>query len=79
LELNKTQLLTSVAFNSRWASLSLATSRICELKTVRTIVKKTFVFTGGEIVNEFLMSTSYLNGAHQTDCPIRQKCDNALT
>jgi DNA-3-methyladenine glycosylase I len=42
------------------------------------LFKKTFVFTGGEIVNEFLMSTGYLDGAHQTDCPIRQKCDNAL-
>ena len=32
--------------------------------------KKTFIFTGGEIVNEFLMSTGYLPGAHQKDCPI---------
>ena len=35
--------------------------------------RKTFVFTGGEIVNEFLMSTGYLAGAHQHDCPIYQK------
>ena len=28
------------------------------------LFKKTFVFTGGEIVNEFLMSTGYLAGAH---------------
>lgn len=34
------------------------------------LFKKTFVFTGGEIVNEFLMSTGYLRGAHQPDCPI---------
>lgn len=34
------------------------------------LFKKTFVFTGGEIVNEFLMSTGYLEGAHQLDCPI---------
>ncbi len=34
------------------------------------LFKKTFVFTGGEIVNEFLMSTGYLPGAHQKDCPI---------
>jgi DNA-3-methyladenine glycosylase I len=34
------------------------------------LFKKTFVFTGGEIVNEFLMSTGYLPGAHQEDCPI---------
>ena len=34
------------------------------------LFKKTFVFTGGEIVGEFLMSTGYLPGAHQPDCPI---------
>ncbi len=34
------------------------------------LFKKTFVFTGGEIVNEFLMSSGYLQGAHQADCPI---------
>ena len=28
------------------------------------IFKKTFIFTGGEIVNEFLVSTGYLPGAH---------------
>jgi DNA-3-methyladenine glycosylase I len=30
---------------------------------------KTFKFTGGEIVNEFLMSLGYLAGAHTEDCP----------
>jgi DNA-3-methyladenine glycosylase I len=34
------------------------------------LFKKTFVFTGGEIVNEFLMSTGYLAGAHDESCPI---------
>lgn len=34
------------------------------------LFKKTFRFTGGEIVNEFLMSTGYLPGAHAPDCPI---------
>jgi len=33
------------------------------------LFKKTFVFTGGEIVNEFLMSTGYLPGAHEESCP----------
>jgi len=33
------------------------------------LFKKTFVFTGGEIVNEFLISTGYLAGAHDEDCP----------
>jgi len=37
------------------------------------LFKKTFVFTGGEIVNEFLISTGYLPGAHQADCPIYEK------
>ena len=30
------------------------------------LFKKTFRFTGGEIVNEFLMSIGYLPGAHST-------------
>jgi DNA-3-methyladenine glycosylase I len=33
------------------------------------LFKKTFKFTGGEIVSEFLMSTAYLGGAHDQDCP----------
>lgn len=34
------------------------------------LFKKTFKFTGGEIVNEFLMSTGFLPGAHDESCPI---------
>jgi DNA-3-methyladenine glycosylase I len=34
------------------------------------LFKKTFYFTGGEIVREFLISTGYLPGAHQEDCPV---------
>lgn len=37
------------------------------------LFKKTFRFTGGEIVNEFLMSIGYLPGAHEAACPIYQK------
>jgi DNA-3-methyladenine glycosylase I len=37
------------------------------------LFKKTFLFTGGEIVNEFLMSTAYLSGAHEEICPIHAK------
>lgn len=37
------------------------------------LFKKTFKFTGGEIVNEFLMSTGYLKGAHHETCPIHTK------
>ena len=33
------------------------------------LFKHTFVFTGGEIVNEFLMSIGYLRGAHVESCP----------
>lgn len=33
------------------------------------LFKKTFVFTGGEIVSEFLMSVGYLPGAHVESCP----------
>ena len=33
----------------------------------------TFVFTGGEIVGEFLMSLGYLPGAHVAQCPIYSK------
>ncbi len=35
-----------------------------------TLFKKTFKFTGGEIVNEFLMSTGYLRGAHEESCAV---------
>jgi DNA-3-methyladenine glycosylase I len=37
------------------------------------LFKQTFRFTGGEIVNEFLMSTGYLPGAHADTCPIYKK------
>ena len=37
------------------------------------LFRKTFVFTGGEIVNEFLMSTGYLPGAHSPQCPIYER------
>ncbi|MBL0154903.1 MAG: DNA-3-methyladenine glycosylase I [Chitinophagaceae bacterium] len=37
------------------------------------LFKQSFRFTGGEIVNEFMMSTGYLPGAHTADCPIYKK------
>ena len=37
------------------------------------IFKETFKFTGGEIVNEFLMSIGMLPGAHVESCKIYQK------
>jgi DNA-3-methyladenine glycosylase I len=36
------------------------------------LFKKTFRFTGGEIVNEFLMSIGYLPGAHAETCPVHK-------
>ena len=37
------------------------------------LFKLTFKFTGGEIVNEFLLSTGYLPGAHDKDCVVHKK------
>jgi len=39
------------------------------------LFKQTFRFTGGEIVNEFLMSCGYLPGAHKPDCPVYKKVE----
>jgi DNA-3-methyladenine glycosylase I len=37
------------------------------------LFKQNFRFTGGEIVNEFLVSTGYLAGAHVETCPVYKK------
>ena len=37
------------------------------------LFKQTFKFTGGEITNEFLMSVSFLKGAHDENCSIYNK------
>ena len=42
------------------------------------LFKKTFKFTGGEIVGEFLMSTGYLEGSHTPSCPIYKKIRKSL-
>jgi len=34
------------------------------------LFRRTFRFTGGLIVGEFLMSLGYLPGAHEPDCPV---------
>ena len=34
------------------------------------LFKTTFTFTGGEITGEFLLSTGYLPGAHDRECPV---------
>jgi DNA-3-methyladenine glycosylase I len=41
------------------------------------LFKKTFLFTGGEIVREFLVSTGYLSGSHDVSCPIYTKVCSA--
>ncbi|KAA3630293.1 MAG: DNA-3-methyladenine glycosylase I [Bacteroidetes bacterium] len=40
------------------------------------LFKKTFKFTGGEITNEFLMSTGYLKGAHVESCEVHKKLNS---
>ncbi len=37
------------------------------------LFRKTFLFTGGEIVGEFLMSLGYLPGAHAEACPVQKR------
>ena len=41
------------------------------------LFKKTFKFTGGEIVNEFMMSTGYFPGAHIESCTFYKDVINA--
>jgi DNA-3-methyladenine glycosylase I len=41
-----------------------------DLESWKKLFKKIFVFTGGEIVREFLLSTGYLPNAHDEDCPV---------
>ena len=52
----------------RW--LDNNSSIIHNLEDWTRLFRKTFKFTGSEIVNEFLMSTGYLPGAHTQDCPV---------
>jgi len=39
------------------------------------LFKAHFVFMGGEVVGEFLMSIGYLPGSHRQDCPVRLRLD----
>ena len=41
------------------------------------LFRKTFVFTGGEITGEFLLSTGYLPGAHAESCPVYRRAIRA--
>ncbi len=38
-----------------------------------TLFREHFVFTGGEVVGEFLMSIGTLPGAHRQDCPVYRR------
>lgn len=53
--------------------LDIHSEKTDSLENWTKLFKKTFKFTGGEIVNEFLMSTGYLPGAHSIDCPVYYK------
>jgi DNA-3-methyladenine glycosylase I len=50
--------------------LDFNSSKISSLEEWTKLFRKTFKFTGGEIVNEFMMSTGYLPGAHSSECPV---------
>jgi DNA-3-methyladenine glycosylase I len=39
------------------------------------LFKKTFTFTGGEIVNEFMMSIGFFPGTHDPSCPAYRKIE----
>ena len=39
------------------------------------LFRRTFRFTGGEIVGEFLMSLGYLPGAHAPGCPVHARIE----
>lgn len=54
-----------------WLDFQAVTNQSIEDWT--KLFKKNFKFTGGEIVNEFLMSTGYLPGAHSPDCPVFER------
>jgi DNA-3-methyladenine glycosylase I len=53
--------------------LDMQSERIITLEGWTKLFRKTFKFTGGEIVNEFLVSTGYLPGAHSPECPVYER------
>jgi DNA-3-methyladenine glycosylase I len=57
---------TSHGSFAQWLDLHHPRSKESWVKLFRD----TFRFTGGEIVNEFLMSLGYLKGAHVPSCPV---------
>lgn len=53
--------------------LDMHSEKTDSLENWTKLFRKTFKFTGGEIVNEFLMSTGYLPGAHRPECPVYER------
>lgn len=51
----------------------LAANHPSDLDAWVKLFRKTFKFTGPEVVNEFLMSTGFLKGAHWESCPVFDK------
>jgi DNA-3-methyladenine glycosylase I len=71
IENAKTILLLQQEFGSfeKWLTFHHPKTKVEWIK----LFKKTFKFTGGEIVNEFLMSIGYLPGAHDQNCIINHE------
>jgi DNA-3-methyladenine glycosylase I len=59
--------------------LDYHSEKIDSLDEWTKLFRKTFKFTGVEIVNEFLMSTAYLPGSHSHDCPVYEKIEKIKT
>ena len=53
--------------------LDIQSEKTGSLEEWTKLFRKNFKFTGGEIVNEFLMSTGYLPGAHSPECPVYER------
>lgn len=51
----------------------IAAHHPCEKNDWVALFRHTFVFMGGEVVNEFLMSIGVLAGAHRPDCPVHAR------
>ena len=67
------QLRASHSGFSQWLETNHATEPPNDKAAWINLFKKTFVFTGNEITNEFLISTGYLPGAHDETCPIYKR------
>ena len=56
--------------NQAGLSWSTILKKRAGFRTGTRLFRRTFRFTGGQIVGEFLMSIGYLPGAHEPDCPV---------